>query len=69
MKKKYYLFRESGQDEGFVALLTAPEYRQIQSWLGKLAGDDDPPFYIYPVYGSTFKGINKTLDGYLEDTE
>jgi hypothetical protein len=34
MKKKYYVFRPSGEDEGEVALLTRAEYRKIQKATG-----------------------------------
>jgi hypothetical protein len=61
MKKKYYMFRPSGEDEGEVALLTASEYRRILNRLNKLFGDEEP-YYIYSVWGSSYTRIMRTLD-------
>jgi hypothetical protein len=82
-EKKYYLFREDGEDEGEVALLTDTEYQQtsnramepppaptIQSRLDNVFSDGDEAFYIYELCGTTTtQEINKTLDEYLEGEE
>ena len=64
MKKKPYVFRPYGQDEGAVALLTKAEASQIQDRIDaiELRTDDDPPFYIYEMDSSTAAGIHEMLD-------
>ncbi len=61
-KKKYYVFRPYGEDEGWVARLTEGEYHDISWRLDELAGDDDPPYYLYPMEGTTAKKIAEALD-------
>jgi hypothetical protein len=64
MKKKPYVFRPYGQDEGSVAFLTEAEADRIQDRIDaiELRTDDDPPFYIYEMDLDTAKGIGETLD-------
>ena len=64
MKKKPYVFRPYGEDEGSVAFLTEAEEKRIQDRLDaiELETDDDPPFYIYEMDFDTAKGINEILD-------
>jgi hypothetical protein len=64
MKKKPYVFRPYGEDEGSVAFLTEAEANRIQDRLDaiELRTDDDPPFYIYEMDLDTAKGIGETLD-------
>ena len=62
-KEKYYVFRPYGEDEGWVALLTEAEADQLQERLNKLEdASDDPPYYLYPMEGTTAKRIAETLD-------
>jgi hypothetical protein len=63
MKKKHYVFRPYGQDEGAVALLTEAEVNQIQDRINAITIDDlNPPYYIYEMDSSTAAGIHETLD-------
>ncbi len=64
MKKKPYVFRPYGQDEGSVAFLTEAEADRIQHRIDaiELETDDDPPFYIYEMDLETAKGISEVLD-------
>jgi len=62
-KKKYYVFRPYGEDEGWVALLTEAEADQLQERLNKLEdASGDPPYYLYPMEGTTAKKIAEALD-------
>lgn len=63
-KKKHYVFRPYGQDEGSIALLTKAEAKRIQDRIDaiELRTDDDPSFYIYEMDSSTAAEIHKTLD-------
>jgi hypothetical protein len=63
-KRKYYVFRPYGEDEGEVALLTNAEARRIQKRLDKMEMESggDPPYYLYPMEGTTAKKIAEALD-------
>jgi len=71
-ERKPYVFRPTGQDEGWVANLTFEEadqiHRRIQTIVDRVnalchdsSGDD--PYYIYEMDSSTAAGIHKILDG------
>ena len=64
MKKKPYVFRPYGQDEGSVALLTEAEEKRIQDRLDAIEEKTggEPPYYIYEMDFDTAKGINEILD-------
>jgi hypothetical protein len=61
-KKKPYVFRPYGHDEGEVAFLTEAQAKRIQERIDALTDDDlYPPFYIYDMEPSTFEGLNAIL--------
>lgn len=63
MKKKHYVFRPHGQDEGAVALLTKAEAKRIQDRIDAIPrGDSETSYYIYEMDSSTAGGIHETLD-------
>lgn len=65
MKKKPYVFRPYGQDEGSVAFLTEAEADRIQDRLRAMEEKTDyhnPPYYIYEMDLDTAKGISEILD-------
>jgi hypothetical protein len=64
MKKKPYVFRPDGQDEGSVAFLTEAEADRIQDRLDAMEEKTggDPPYYLYEMDSDTEEGIHETLD-------
>jgi len=64
MKKKTYVFRPYGEDEGSVAFLTEAEAKQIEDRLEAIEEktDGDPPYYLYEMDFDTAAGIHETLD-------
>jgi hypothetical protein len=70
MKKKHYVFRPYGQDEGDAAPLTAEEADQIQDSIDALTTDElRPPYYIYEMDSGTAARINETLDEEAKNME
>jgi hypothetical protein len=68
-QRKYYVFRPSGQDEGFIVRLTDEENLKIQKRLDEIEGGQytsSDPFYLYEMDFATFKDINKILDEFIE---
>jgi len=68
MRKKTYVFRRSGQDEGWVVSLSQKEAREIWRRLDQLSLDDqgrdtgESPFYLYPMLDATVETIHEFLD-------